>query len=144
MRAKELVFTPLLIFLASISAFSQPVSDRQTQLKLHLGLAQQYLAERRPDLAIPELKAVVALDPENADARGNLGVLLFFRGDYADATPQLQAALKLKPDLYKIQALLGMSEERIGDDDRGRKDLEAGVSTFAGNENQVASWKRPD
>ncbi len=124
MRAKKLFFTPWLIFLASIPAFSQPASGRQEQLKSHLRLAQQYLAERRPDLAIPELKAVVALDPENADARGNLGVLLFFRGDYADATPQLQAALKLRPDLWKIQALLGMSEERIGNDSNGRKDLE--------------------
>jgi tetratricopeptide (TPR) repeat protein len=87
-------------------------------------LAQPYLAERRPDLAIPELKAVVALDPNNLDARANLGVLLFFRGEYADALPQLRTALKIQPDLWKIQALLGMSEMRLGQQTEGRQDLE--------------------
>ena len=87
-------------------------------------MAQPYLAERRPDLAIPELKAVVALDPNNLDARANLGVLLFFRGEYADALPQLRTALKIQPDLWKIQALLGMSEMRLGQQTEGRQDLE--------------------
>jgi len=49
-------------------------------------------------LAIPEFRAIVALDPKDVDALGNLGVLLFFQGDYANATPQLRAAVKLRPD----------------------------------------------
>jgi tetratricopeptide (TPR) repeat protein len=65
----------------------------------------------------------VALDPDNVDARGNLGVLLFFGGDYARAAPQLRAALKLQPTLAKIQALLGMCEKRTGDLTRAEKDL---------------------
>ncbi|HEX4020357.1 MAG TPA: tetratricopeptide repeat protein [Acidobacteriaceae bacterium] len=92
---------------------------------MHTRLAQQYLREKRPDLAIPELREVVALDPNNVDARGNLGVLLFFRGDYANAALQLRAALKLQPDLWKIQGLLGLSERRIGESSEGREDLEA-------------------
>jgi len=36
----------------------------------------------------------MALDPTNIDARGNLGVLLYFKGDYAHAIPELQAALR--------------------------------------------------
>jgi Flp pilus assembly protein TadD len=52
-------------------------------------------------------------------------VLLFFHGDYARAVPNLQAAIRLKPDLAKIQALLGIAEERTSDVADARKDLEA-------------------
>ncbi|HZC44788.1 MAG TPA: tetratricopeptide repeat protein [Acidobacteriaceae bacterium] len=129
MRAKEGITAFLLVIVTAAPSFSQAVSShsaatRQAQVKQHSQLAQQYLSEHQPDLAIPELKAVVALDPKNLDARANLGVLLFFRGEYADAVPQLRAALKIKPDLWKIQALLGMSEERIGQQTEGRQDLE--------------------
>lgn len=86
--------------------------------------AQVYLSENRPDLAIAEFKAIVALEPKNADARGNLGVLLFFQGDYGDAIPHLRAALKLQPALWKIQALLGMAEKRMGDISDAAADLE--------------------
>jgi tetratricopeptide (TPR) repeat protein len=59
------------------------------------------------------------------DARGNLGVLLFFQGKYADAIPQLRAALALNPQLWKIQALLGIGERRTGDASAAIEDLEA-------------------
>lgn len=129
MRAKEGIAAFLLVLLTAAPSFSQAVSShaapsRQAQVKQHSQLAQQYLREQRPDLAIPELKAVVALAPKNLDARANLGVLLFFREEYADAAPQLRAALKLQPDLWKIQALLGMSELRLGQQTEGRQDLE--------------------
>ncbi len=70
------------------------------------------------------MEKVVALDPQNVDARGNLGVLLFFRGDYKEAAPQLRAAVGLKPDLWKIQALLGLDEARLQDASASRVDLE--------------------
>lgn len=113
------------ILLSTLSLSGEQANSRQHQLNEHIRLAQQYLKERRPDLAIPELQAVVALDPKDVDARGNLGVLLFFRGDYAGAAPQLRAAVKMQPGLWKLQALLGMAERRMGDDAQGREDLEA-------------------
>jgi len=75
-------------------------------------------------LAIPEFRAIVALDPNNVDAQGNLGVLLFFQGAYADAIPPLRTALRLRPGLSKIQALLGMAEKQTGDDKSALADLE--------------------
>ena len=95
------------------------------QVQEHLQKAQQFLQARQPDLAIPELQSVVALDPNNLGARTNLGVLLFFKGDYTAATPQLRAALQLQPDMWKTQALLGISERRIGDTVTARTDLES-------------------
>jgi tetratricopeptide (TPR) repeat protein len=120
------VVAVVLLGLSSIAATanSQVTSETQKQIDEHNQKAQQYLHDKRPDLAIPELQALVALDPANADARGNLGVLLYFKSDYAAACPELRAALTAKPDLYKIQALLGMCETRTGDIARARPDLE--------------------
>ncbi|MGB7136026.1 MAG: tetratricopeptide repeat protein [Acidobacteriaceae bacterium] len=103
---------------------SQTSPAAQDPIQTHSRLAHQYLAQQRPDLAIPELQKVVALDPSNLDARVNLGVLLFFRGDYAGAVPQLRAAVAIQPDLWKQRALLGLAEGQLHDT-ASRTDLEA-------------------
>lgn len=109
------VFSAFLILaLYPILAGSQELSVQQ-QVALHAEKAQQFLRAKQPDRAIPEFRSIIALDPANVDALGNLGVLLYFQGDYAGAIPQLQAALKLDPSLWKIQALLGMALKRNGD-----------------------------
>jgi len=51
-------------------------------------------------------------------------VALYFKGDYPQAVPHLRAALKLRPNLWKIQALLGMSERRSGQIAAAQADLE--------------------
>src|SRR5258708_8117279 len=110
--------------LAATSGFSQSAPSHQQQVEEHTRKAQEYLRENKPDLAVPEFKAIVALEPNNVDARGNLGVLLSFQGAYAEAIPQLRAALKLQQALWKIQALLGMAEKRTGDIKSALGDLE--------------------
>ena len=115
----------LLLSAVPILPARQAPPGQQDQIALHERMAQRYLREKRPDLAIPELKKLVTLDPGNVDARANLGVLFFFHGDYAQATPQLRAAITLRPNLMKIQALLGLAEEHTADFPDARKDLEA-------------------
>jgi tetratricopeptide (TPR) repeat protein len=125
MRTKEVVVLSwAVLFLGPLSCFSQSSPGRQEQIELHNHRAAEYLKQNRPDLAAPEFKAIVALDPNNVDARGNLGVVMFFQGDYTSAIPQLRAALKLRPALSKIQALLGISEKRTGNIKASRHDLE--------------------
>src|SRR5271168_3524194 len=102
------------LFVVIAPCFPQSAPSTQEQIAAHSRKAQEYLKENKPELAVPEFKALVALEPNNVDARGNLGVLLFFQGAYVDAIPQLRAALKLQPALWKIQALLGMAEKRTG------------------------------
>jgi len=113
-----------LLLLVTTSSFSQSAPSHQQQVEEHSRKAQEYLIENKPDLAVPEFKAIVALEPNNVDARGNLGVLLSFQGAYVEAIPQLRAALKLQPALWKIQALLGMAEKRTGDIKGALGDLE--------------------
>jgi tetratricopeptide (TPR) repeat protein len=110
-------------FLVSILGFAQSTQSRQQEIELHSRQAQKFLQENRPDLAIAEFRAIVGLDPKNVDALGNLGVLLVFQGDYAAALSPLQQALKLRPGLWKIEALLGMAEKRTGDYNNAREHL---------------------
>ena len=118
----------LLMQVAPILSVSQePQAGTQDEVKQHALLAQEYLREKRPDLAIPELQKVVELDPANIDARGNLGVLYFFHKDYKEAIPQLRAALQAKPDLWRIQGLLGLAEARTGEGESSTQDLQASL-----------------
>jgi tetratricopeptide (TPR) repeat protein len=106
-------------------SLSQVAGDKQQEFAAHMQKADGYLREKQPALAIPELQAAVALNPESVDAQANLGVLLFFRGKAADAIPHFRAALKVQPSLAKIRGLLGMAEDRTLDFDNARRDMEA-------------------
>jgi len=107
-----------------VLACAQDPADLRQQIDAHNRRAQEYVRANRPDLAAKEYAAIVALAPDDADAQGNLGVLLFFKGDYAQAAPHLQSALKLHPDLPKLDALLGLSLRRIGKPAEARVSLE--------------------
>ena len=77
--------------------------------------ATKYLAEQKPELAIPVLRQILVLQPDNIEARGNLGVLLFFQGNYSEAITHLRTAVQAQPTLWKLRALLGIAEKRTGD-----------------------------
>lgn len=117
--------TVLCVLLTSALCLCQSTEDKQASFAAHIQKAQQYLSEKRPDLAIPELQAAAAINPESIETQGNLGVLLYFQGKVADAVPHLRAAVERQPGLGKIQGLLGLAEVRTLDLVQGRKDLEA-------------------
>jgi tetratricopeptide (TPR) repeat protein len=107
-----------------LPSFSQSGPGKQQQIDSHSRQAQEFLKTGRTEQAAREFTAILELEPGNVDARANLGVLLYFRGDYAKAAPELRAALKLRPGLWKIQALLGMCEKRLGQSGSAKADLE--------------------
>lgn len=111
---------------AQTTSHTVPASapDKAAQAAEYNHKAEVYLQEKRPDLAIPQLRDAVRLDPDNLDAEANLGVLLYFHGDYAGAVHSLRKALEIHPNIPKLQALLGMSEERNGQIEVAIKDLE--------------------
>ena len=98
----------------SAPSYGQTGNNSQQEVQSHLQRAQDALRVRDPDTAIREYRAVLQLDPSNLDAVANLGVIAFMQGQYADAAEDFRQALKLQPDIWKIQALLGMSEKRLG------------------------------
>ena len=92
----------------------------------HLERAHAFLNERKPQLAIPEFKAALAADPNNADAVGNLGVLLYFGQSYKEAEPLLRQTVAARP-VPKLQALLGLCERKNGNTESARRDLSAAL-----------------
>jgi Tfp pilus assembly protein PilF len=123
MISRSIIAVAVFLF-AATSLFSQAADEKQQQIQAHSRQAQQYLQNKRPDLATGEFKAILALDPDNLDAQGNLGVLEYFQGQYAKAVPDLRSALNIDHTLWKLQALLGMSEKRIGENTNAQADLE--------------------
>ena len=77
--------------------------------------AQQALRQHHPELAIPEFESALSLRPDEPEVEANLGVLLHFSHQDVKALPHLRAALAHSPDLWKIRALLGLSEARLHD-----------------------------
>lgn len=133
----KLVLSALLLLApVCVLAAGQTPQTTQSQIDEHTRLAQHYLQQKRPELAIPELQKVVGLDPNNVDARGNLGVLLFFRDNYKDSVPQLRAAVQLNPQLWKLQALLGLGESALGDSAASQADLETAFPHLNGEKIQ--------
>ena len=131
MWGRLLLFVSLAVPVLATPAGQAPAGTAPQSAVDHLNRAKRYVSEQKTDLAIAELKQVVALAPGNIEARGNLGVLLYFHGDYAGAVPELRAAVQAQPDLWKIRALLGMAEDRTGDQQTSRDDLEAAFPHLA-------------
>ncbi len=102
-----------------------------TTAQTHERRAQEYINQKQPKLAIPEFKAVLATDPNNLNALANLGVLLYFEQNYAEAEPYLKQALTQKPDLSKIRALLGLAEKSLGQTQEARTNLEQALPQLA-------------
>ena len=110
---------PLILALA-ILAFALPVTSQQAGASRapgihdHLRKAAGYLKAKDPNSAVKELEAVLALDPKNAEANANLGVVAFLQSDYRRASLYLRIALATDPSLTKTQALLGICERKLG------------------------------
>ena len=119
-RVGRLCGRPLVLVLTLLaSAFAvmaaQTGASRAAQIHDHLRKAAEYLKANDPNSAVKEFDAVLALDPKNAEAFANLGVVAFFQRDYQTASQYLRKALAIDPSLAKTQALLGICQSRLGD-----------------------------
>src|SRR6266852_5932327 len=91
-------------------AGAQAGSSRAAMVQDHLRKAAEYLKANDPNSASKEFSAVLTLDPKNAEAYANLGVLAFYQRDYPKASQDLRKALAIDPSLSKTQALLGICQ----------------------------------
>ena len=84
------------------------------EIELHYRQAQEALRAGKSDVAAREFREILRLQPSNAQAYANLGVIAFTGGDYTQAAQEFRAALKLEPALWNATAFLGMSERHLG------------------------------
>jgi len=109
-----LVLTLGLLMSALALMGAQTGTSRTAGIREHLQKAAEYLKANDPNSAVKEFNAVLTLDPKNADAYANLGVIAFFQHDYQATSQYLRKALAIDPSLTKTQALLGICERRLG------------------------------
>ena len=79
---------------------------------VHLG--EHYRAKGDHDLALQSFRRAVDLDAENLAARWQYGRTLLEAGRTAEATTQLEAALRLDPDSVEARSVLADAYERAG------------------------------
>jgi tetratricopeptide (TPR) repeat protein len=104
-------------------AAAQTPPDRAQQIAEHQRRVQEYLQQHNADAALAELRELAALQPGEPDTEGNLGVLLFFKNQCAEAVPHLRAAMAARAGLWRIETLAGLCEQRLGDIDAAQHDL---------------------
>jgi len=105
----------------------QTDGGREREIQAHAQKAQEALKSGNPSAADHEFRAILALDPHNTDAHGDLGVIRFFQADWAGAAEQFRQILKVQPTLWKAQALLGICEKHLGRSSEAERLLEQSV-----------------
>jgi tetratricopeptide (TPR) repeat protein len=111
-RASVWLFAGLLSMTVAMS--SQSASSTPALVHDHLRRAEAFLKANDPSSAVKEFEAVLALNPKNAEAYANLGVIAFVQQDCATASGDFRKALAIDPSLVRIQALLGLCEKKMG------------------------------
>jgi len=105
--------------------WAQTTAPRNPEIQAHLQKAQQALRTGDFAAAEREFAAVVALDPNDLDSRGNLGVMRYFQNNWTGAAEQFRKVLTARPKIWKVQAYLGICEARLGRQAEARRLLES-------------------
>lgn len=120
-------FLFIMAMLVAPGLWSQDNLSKAQEIQAHIQRAQEALRSSDFAAAEREFGAVVTLDPNNLDARANMGVMRFFQDDWAGAAEQFRKVLAVQPQMWKVQACLGMCEARLGRAAEARRYLEAAL-----------------
>ena len=85
---------------------------------LHMLFGRAYLVTRAPEQAIAEFRQVIKLDPAYPRAHGFLGYAYlehYQEEGYPQARAEFEKELKLHPDEYQVQELLGIADVELRD-----------------------------
>ncbi|MGO9270521.1 MAG: tetratricopeptide repeat protein [Terriglobia bacterium] len=69
-------------------------------MEQHYEKAQAALHSNQSAVAEREFREILRLDPKNASAHANLGVIAYSEKDYTRASQEFRAALNLQPNLW--------------------------------------------
>jgi tetratricopeptide (TPR) repeat protein len=105
--------TFVLFALLTVRLAAQNPVDWQ-EIQKHYKNATNAMQGGQNDAALKEFREILRLDPQNAEAHANIGVIAYTEKEYAQAAEEFRAALKLRPSLWNAEAFLGMSELRLG------------------------------
>jgi tetratricopeptide (TPR) repeat protein len=123
--------------LAAQTAPQKPTSDAEIQS--HFAAAQQ--AQRQKDYATAEkeYKSVIAVAPEFAEVRMNLGLVYQLQNRYLEAMTEFRRALKLKPSLTGANFFLGVDYCKMGEGLKAVSYLKAALKASP-NQPEISLW----
>jgi len=90
----------------------------EEQVAAHFRAGQQALRQGELRQAEEEFKKVLALDPNLAEARVNLGLVYHSLGEYRRSAENLATAMRQKPDLAGPTLILGIDYLKLGEADK--------------------------
>jgi predicted Zn-dependent protease len=111
------------------SALGLTTAQKEVMKRRAFALVQ----ESKPDLAIPILEGLVALDPFDAWVLIALGGLLVDKGDHAVAESLLSRALSVTPGDVTAHAMRAEARVKLGNTAGAREDLKAVASADLSN-----------
>jgi tetratricopeptide (TPR) repeat protein len=145
MKRIGLYLTCVLGTTASGIAISKPVGAAQAQQADPKVQAQQRLArvraelysgKGRPDEAVKELKEILAIDPESAEAHALLGIAYRATGApemMGEAVAELRQAIDLDPKFAPARYFLANIYRELGRNERAREELQAALEETPNN-----------
>ncbi len=105
--------------LAEASAwFQQLESTMGESAPLHMMFGRAYLVTKFPQQAIPEFRTAIRLDPKYPRAHGFLGYAYlehYQEEGYPQAREEFEKEVKLHPNEYQVQELLGIANVNLRD-----------------------------
>ena len=98
--------------------FHQLQSTMGESAALHMLFGRAYLVAKIPQQAIPEFRQAIRLDPKYPRAHGFLGYAYlehYQEEGYPQARQEFEKEVKLHPDEYQVQELLGIANVNLRD-----------------------------
>jgi tetratricopeptide (TPR) repeat protein len=126
-----------LIFLLPFACNLVAQPNRNAQVVAHFKQAEAALAVGQADKAAEEFREILKLDPSNAGAYANLGVIAYKSGDFEQAKTLFEDALKRDESLWDAKAFLGFCQMRTGAPEAGIALLEQSFAHIKNNELRI-------
>jgi len=124
----------------AIYEYLEAIKLAPTQPGLHEQLGAVYRLAMKVNEAEAAFQSELAIDPHDALARYELGVLLMERGDVAKGKELMEAAIREKPGQLHEGYNLGRAEKLLGNDAAAVADLEKAAATDSDPEILQQTW----
>lgn len=124
----------------AIDEYLQAIKLAPTQPGLHEELGAVYRRSMKADDADAAFQAELEINPHNALARYERGVLAMERGDGAKGKELIEAAVREKPGLPHADYNLGRAEKLLGNDAAAVAHLEKAIASDSDPEIVEQSW----
>jgi tetratricopeptide (TPR) repeat protein len=116
---------------ASVTMLSRSLVLNGQFANAHRILAYDLNIMGRPDLAMPELRKAIQLDPTSAENHYELGRILFEQGSYAEAVEQFRKTQALAPEFVKAYHNLGLAYAALGQKTKAVAEFETALALNA-------------